>query len=314
MTQILVTMLLALALDRFIPNRAGFQVFGWYSDWVESIEQRFNGGIRSQGLGAVMLAVVPTILAVLTGRYIFAQLGHPFKFVFDVVVLYFCINLYRLGSVANDISGQLNDGNVYAAGEQLEELVGKVPSELSEGTIARDTIEAVLKQGNTFVIAPLFWFILLGPAGAVLQRLAAILDRLWGHHNKRFADFGWAAARFNDLLDWLPARVTALSYAIMGSFEDALHCWRRQARMWSDINSGPLLASGFGAMHMANCDDEGQAEAQASELENFNAVRGIVAEANDVRRAVALLWRVLLFWLAVAILMSGAHLAGLFTH
>lgn len=312
MAQILLTILLALALDRFIPNRAGFQVFSWYSDWVESIEQRFNGGIRSQGLGAVVLAVVPVLLAVLVGRYIFGQFGATFKFIFDVVVLYFCLNLYRLGNIASDISANLNEGNVYTAAELLEELTSKAPSELSESVIARNTIEAVLKQGNTLVIAPLFWFILLGPAGAVMQRLAAILDRLWGHHSKRFIEFGWAAARLNDLLDWLPARVTALSYAIMGSFEDALHCWRRHARMWSDINSGPLLASGFGAMHMVNCDDE----TQGTEFDQYTSVatRSITAEASDVHRALALLWRVLLFWLAVAILMSGAHLAGLFTH
>ena len=51
-----------------------------------------------------------------------------------------------------------------------------------------------------------------------------------------------------------PARITALSYALMGSFEDALHCWRKRVGVWSDINSGPLLASGFGAMHMQICE------------------------------------------------------------
>ena len=309
MTQMLLTVLLALALDRFIPDRAGFQVFGWYSDWAESIEQRFNGGIRSQGLGAVVLAVVPIILAVLMGRYIFAHLGATFKVVFDVVILYFCINLYRLGNVANDIAENLNAGNTQTAAEQLEELSGKAPAEISEQAIARQTIEVVLKQGNALVMAPVFWFIMLGPAGAVLQRLSTVLDRLWGHRSKRFVEFGWAAARLNDLLGWLPARITALSYAIMGSFEDALHCWRRQARMWSDINSGPLLASGFGAMHMSNCEDVGEHD----EYENSpTAARGVIAEAGDVRRVVALLWRVLLFWLAVAILMTGAHLVGIF--
>lgn len=308
MTQILITVLFALALDRFIPDRLGFQLFNWYSDWADSIEQRFNGGVRSQGLGAVLLAVVPIILAVLMGRYIVGHLNTMFKVIFDIVVLYLCLNLYRVGNLAMAVSDHLDNGNLSAANEELEELMGKSSAEVSDTGIARAAVEAVLKQGNSAVIAPIFWFIMLGPAGAVLQRMAAILDKLWGHRTQRFVEFGWAAARLDDLIGWLPARVTALSYAIMGSFEDALHCWRRQARMWSDINSGPLLASGFGAMHMNNCNDVGD----GGDAEGAAGSGAIAAESVDVRRAVALLWRVLLFWCAVALLMSGAHLFGVF--
>ena len=159
------------------------------------------------------------------------------------------------------------------------------------------------------MISPLFWFfLLLGPFGAVLQRLSSILDLLWGHRYERFAEFGWAAARFDDLLGWIPARITALSYALMGSFEDALHCWRRRMGVWSDINSGPLLASGFGAMHMQACEalpEEGEYEVKPTEL-------SVVPDAGHVRRVVALVWRVLLLWLAIGVLMEGAHLLGIF--
>jgi adenosylcobinamide-phosphate synthase len=169
-------------------------------------------------------------------------------------------------------------------------------------------VEGVLKQGNSMIVSPIFWFILLGPFGAVLQRLSCILDSLWGHRYERFAEFGWAAARFDDLLGWVPARITALSYALMGSFEDALHCWRRRVGVWSDINSGPLLASGFGAMHMQICEaqDEDEYTERSSDLT-------VIPDAGHVRRVVALVWRVLLLWLVVGLLMSGAHLAGLFS-
>jgi adenosylcobinamide-phosphate synthase len=165
----------------------------------------------------------------------------------------------------------------------------------------------VLKQGNSLVVAPIFWFLVFapfGPIGAVLQRLSSILNMLWGHRNERFAQFGWAAARLDDLLGWLPARITALSYALMGSFEDALHCWRKRMGVWSDINSGPLLASGFGAMHMQTCEP-------GTEIGEYDA-EAVAPDASHVRRAVALVWRVLLLWLAIGILMAGAHLFGLF--
>ena len=307
MTYILVTILLAILLDRLAPNRNGVQIWSWYSDWAESIEQRFNGGTRAQGLSAVFIAVVPICIGVFLASLILGEIVGILQLAFNVVVLYMCVDLYRLGKAAQAVSAALDSGDINEALAHLRELTGKDSGERSEATVAHATVEAVLKQANSLVMAPLFWFIVLGPLGAVLQRMASVLDRLWGHRSSRFAEFGWAAARLDDLLGWIPARITALSYAIMGSFEDALHCWRRQAGMWSDINSGPLLASGLGAMHLNSCEEQ-----EEDAYGNRIVSRAILPDAGDVRRVVALVWRVLLFWLGVAILMSGAHLFGLF--
>lgn len=304
MTQILFTVLFAILLDRLLPDRAGLVVTNWYNDWIESIEQRFNGGTRTHGIAAVIVAMVPIVLGILLARFILGEIGRWLAFAFDVIVLYLCVELDRLGRSAHAVAEGLDEGNVVGANQALMGLTGKPAPQLTESDIARESIGAILKQGNWLVVAPIFWFLFLGPAGAAIQRLAASLDRMWGHRDSRYMQFGWAAARVNDLLGWIPARITALSYAIMGSFEDALHCWRRQARMWSDINSGPLLASGFGAMHMNDCEAR-------DDVEDMDAAQ-ITANSGDVRRAMALLWRVLLFWLAVAILMAGAHLFGIF--
>jgi adenosylcobinamide-phosphate synthase len=308
MTEILLSVLLAVALDRYLPDRHGFKPFAWYRDWAESIEQRFNGGTRLHGVGAVLLATVPILLGVLLARYILAQLSDVLRLAFDIFVLYLCLDLFRLGQVARSVSEALEAGELREADQQYSELTGKSAPDLTEASIAHATVEAVLKQGSSLVISPIFWFILLGPVGAMLQRLASILDMLWGHRYERFVEFGWAAARLDDVLQWIPARITALSYGIMGSFEDALRCWRRQMGAWSDINSGPLLASGFGAMHMQNCD----AVADAGEYEDRVATLTVVPDASHIRGVVALVWRVLLFWLVVGILMTGAHLFGLF--
>lgn len=310
MTEILVTILLAVVLDRLIPDRHGLKPFAWYRDWAESIEERFNGGKRIHGVGATLIAIVPIVLGVVLARYILGELGWLLRFSFDVVTLYLCLDVFRLTKVANSVSQSLESGSLKEADEQLRDLTGKGAAEVTDAGIARATVEAVLKQGNSLVISPIFWFIVLGPFGAVLQRLSCILDMLWGHRYERFAEFGWAAARFDDLLGWIPARVTALSYALMGSFEDALHCWRRRIGAWSDINSGPLLASGFGALHMESCEgvsEFGEYEERSSE------VFTVVPDASHVRRVVALVWRVLLLWLAVGLLMTGAHLSGFFS-
>ena len=303
----LIIILFAVALDRFFPDRGRAPPFLWYEDWARSVEQRFNAGTRGQGLAAVLVVAGPVILGVALIRYILSHISYVLVYIFDILVLYLCLDLYRLTRQAVEISESLESGDVLMAATHLEAMTGKTTADVTESSIAQTTVEAVLKHANTAVMAPLFWFILFGPVAVVLQRLTALLDRLWGHRSAQFAEFGWAAARLNDLLGWVPALITALSYGIMGSFEDALHCWRRQAGMWSDINSGPLLASGFGAMHMSACE-----EPEEEDTPGLPAVRGIVVNAADIRRAVALLWRVLLFWLAVALLMAGARLFGVF--
>lgn len=307
MSEILIAVLLAILLDHLIPDRQGIKPFAWYRDWAESIEERFNGGKRMHGVGAVLLATLPIVMGVLLVHYILGQIGWILRIAFDVTVLYLCVDVHRLGKNANEVSVALESGNLDEAEQKLRELTGKGVTEKTEASIARAAVEGVLKQGNSLIISPIFWFILLGPFGAVLQRLSCILDSLWGHRYERFAEFGWAAARFDDLMGWVPARITALSYALMGSFEDALHCWRRRVGVWSDINSGPLLASGFGAMHMQIC------EASEDEFEERLSDLTVVPDAGHVQRAVALVWRVLLLWLAIGVLMTGAHLVGFIT-
>lgn len=307
MTLTLIIILFAMVLDRLFPDRGRVRPFRWYEDWVRSVEQRFNAGTRGQGLAATLIAIGPVVFGVFLVRYILSRLGFSLVYVFDILVLYLCLDLYRLTRGAIAVAESLDAGDLLTAASHVEEMTGKTASEVGENTLAQATVESVLKQANTLVMGPLFWFILLGPVAVVLQRLAAMLDRLWGHRSPQYAEFGWAAARLNDLLGWVPARITALSYGIMGSFEDALHCWRRQAGMWSDINSGPLLASGLGAMHMRDC-----ADTDDEDITGLRLVSAQVANAGDIRRAVALLWRVLLFWLAVAVLMAGARLFGAF--
>ncbi len=308
MTLTLVTILLAILLDRLVPDRGSLKVWESYSDWAESIEQRFNAGTRVQGMSAVFLATVPVLVGIFLAWYLLGQISGLLEFIFNVGLLYLCLDLYRISSVTEGVASALENNDLPTAQTTLQRLTGKESVEQSEAGIAHATLEAVLKQTNTLVSSPLFWFLLLGPVGAALQRMVAVQDRLWGHRTERFAEFGWMAARLDDLLNWIPARLTALSYAIMGSFEDALHCWRRHAGMWSDINSGPLLASGLGAMHLETCEDTEPEDVYGNRL----VTPATLPDAGHVRRVVALVWRVLLFWLVVAIMMASAHLVGLF--
>ena len=101
--------------------------------------------------------------------------------------------------------------------------------------IARAAVESALENGSDAIFVPLFWLVVAGAPGVVLYRLANTLDAMWGYRNARFTGFGWAAARIDDVLNWMPARLTAMSYALLGQTvghtADALRCWRGQAHL-----------------------------------------------------------------------------------
>src|SRR4030065_580203 len=177
MTTILVIILLALVLDRWLPERGGFQLWVWYSDWAESVEQRFNGGLRMQGIFAVLLAIAPILLAIFLATLILGQIAGVLSLLFSVAVLYLCVDLYRLGAVAQAVATALENSDVEQAAARLRELTGKDTVETTEAGVAHAAVEAILKQGNNLVTAPIFWFPVLGPLGAMLQRLASVVDR-----------------------------------------------------------------------------------------------------------------------------------------
>ncbi|MEU5843736.1 cobalamin biosynthesis protein [Rhodococcus sp. NPDC047139] len=154
-----------------------------------------------------------------------------------------------LGHEARTIDAQLREGDLAAARRQVTHLVGRDPSRLDERGIARATVESVAENTSDAVVAPLWWGALLGPAGLLGYRAANTLDARVGHRTPRLARFGWAAARFDDLLNLVPARVTAVLTAALGDDpRAAVTAWRRDAHKHPSPNAGPVEASFAGAL------------------------------------------------------------------
>ncbi|MBS9375534.1 cobalamin biosynthesis protein [Rhodococcus sp. B50] len=154
-----------------------------------------------------------------------------------------------LGHEARTIDAQLREGDLVAARRQVTHLVGRDPSQLDENGIARATIESVAENTSDAVVAPLWWGALLGPAGLLGYRAANTLDARVGHRTPRLERFGWASARFDDLLNLAPARLTALLAVVLGdNARGAIGAWRRDAHKHPSPNAGPVEASFAGAL------------------------------------------------------------------
>jgi adenosylcobinamide-phosphate synthase len=304
--EIVCAALLAIALDRYMPEPLRIDATGWCRRWADAVAQRSSGASRPQGLVALALVVIPPVLLVLLIRFVMGELAWILRFAFDVIVLSWTLDLYRLLDRAEAAADALKAGDVPVANENLRLLSGADAPAVSEVGIARATVEAVLMQGYAAVVAPLFWFVLLGPVFAVLQRLATLLDERSRLAEEDTSELAWATGRLNEIIGWLPTRITAFSYAAMGSFEDALRCWRYQLKTSLGNSSASLSAAGMGALQLLMCEDLPQTGGQDS---GAAVIQGI-AEADHVHRAAALLSRVLLFWLGVGVLMLLAATLG----
>jgi adenosylcobinamide-phosphate synthase len=183
-------------------------------------------------------------------------------------------------------------------------IVSRDTGDLNETDIARATCESVLENGSDAIFSALFWFLVLGAPGAVLYRLANTLDAMWGYRTPRYRHFGWAAARIDDVLNWIPARLTSLTYALLGRTRSALRCWATQARHWYSPNAGPVMAAGAGALDI----ELGGPARYHGELKIRPALGcGSAPHVRHIARAVRLVQRALVLWVVVTLAAGLLH-------
>ena len=175
--------------------------------------------------------------------------------VVSVILLYFCISPRMLAKAGQDIYALLVKGDITAAREHVGYIVGRDTAELDEADAARAAIETVAENTVDGVIAPLFFFALGGAPLAVLYRAANTMDSMLGYKNERYLYFGRMAARVDDVLNFVPARITGILF-VMAAFllgydgRNALNILVRDAAGHPSPNGGYAEAPVAGALHI----------------------------------------------------------------
>ncbi len=252
---------------------------------------------RVRGVVAVLLLLAPfTIVAVVLEAL--PDIG----VVFSAGMLYFAIGHKSLHDHARPVVSALWNSDEDEARRLVSHMVSRDSAALD---ISAAATESVLENGNDGVFGALFWFVVAGGAGAVLFRLVNTLDAMWGYRNARYREFGWAAARLDDVLNFIPARLTALTYALLGRTRSALDCWRTQASAWDSPNAGPVMAAGAGAL----CVRIGGPACYQGEWHQRPVLgTGNSPNGADIERALALVRHGVWLWLGVLVVVGGfAH-------
>ncbi len=283
-----------------------------FGNWAIWLERRFNRGEHRFACGALtwLLAVTPP--AVLASGLLWLTRATSLHFIVHAVLLYICLGLRSLREHNLPIAEALRKHDLPAARLLTARIVSRDTSRASENELAKASTESLLENGNDAVFGTLFWFAVAGAPGAVLFRAVNTLDAMWGYRNARYERFGCTAARLDDAFNYIPARLTALSYLLLApglhAKRRAWLCWRMQSPLWSSPNAGPVMASGAGALGI----ELGGAAIYDGEVEQRPPLgHGTAAAGADIVRAWRLVARTTALWLGVAmtvaLLMQTSH-------
>ena len=287
----------ALLLDRLI-GEPRFHPLIWFGKVAIWLERRLNNRqSRCRGVIAVLMLIsLPVGLVWLIQATQATAESLAIQVILDMVILTFVIGWQSMKEHAMAVAQPLLAGDLEGARNNLAMIVSRQTDGMNETEVVGATLESVLENGHDCVFAPLFWYALLGPAGALLHRLVNTLDAMWGYKNARYLKFGCFAARLDDLLGWAPARLTAICYAISGSLPNAFYAWRKQIGKHKSPNAGVVMAAGAGALDIVI---GGPAVYDGVRQDKPYLGAGDQAKSVDINRAIQLIQKSLVVWLVL---------------
>lgn len=305
----LLALVAALLIEQWRPLADRRSLYALLARYAAFLERLFNAGEPQQGTVAWMAAVLPAVLGAWLVYAVAYKASPLVAFFLNVAALYLTMGFRQRSHYFTDIHTALKENDIATAREVLSAWRQDDCAELDREAVTRLTIEEALISSHRYVLGVVFWFVLLpGPAGAILYRLSMFLRGRWGENPSSGDDrFGSFARRAFAALDWLPSRVTAGAFAVVGDFEDAVYCWRTQAASWPDRALGVVLASGAGAIGVRL----GMPVVVGGELVDRPGLGlGDPADVGHLDSTVGLVWRALVMWLVLLLVIALAGASG----
>ncbi|MFG6449735.1 CobD/CbiB family protein [Roseateles sp. BYS180W] len=323
--------LFALLCEQLKPLRHPNPVHQGMIHWVRWTGRNFDAGREHHALVVWLITVLGPGLLVALIYLGLRQFSVLLALALDVLILYLTLGFRQFSHYFTDIRDTLERGDEMQARSLLAEWRHLDASELPRTELLRHVVEHSLLAAHRHVFGVFFWFVVLstlglGPAGAVVYRMAEFAARYWAYKshtldaptNQRLMQisrdfFGW--------IDHLPARLTAAGFAIVGNFEEAVSSWRRFSTLWAHSNEGVILAAAAGAVGVqlggsaapgvtpdrSKTFDSGDA---AQQLSAQGSTDGDEPQLAHLQSIVGLVWRSMVLWMLLLALLTLANLVG----
>ena len=315
------SILCALLIEQLKPLRADNQVYGGIKTLAMRIEGWFNAGEPKNGRMGWILMMLVLVLPVAIVYWVLQYYGLVFlAFAWNVIVVYLTLGFRHYSHYFTSIQLALNQGDEATARTLLAEWTRLDTVGMDAQEIARIAVEKSLITTHRSVFGVFFWFLMPGgPACAVLYRVSEYLARAWNEpEHMRNEAFGQFAAKAFYWIDWIPVRLTAIAFAVVGNFEDAIYAWRNFANRWADESRGIILAAGGGAMGVRlgtpqeNAPQLLPADAATVDLSDVetDVLPGEEPSLRALQSTVGLVWRALILWMILLLLLSSVVWLG----
>lgn len=294
---IILSLVIALVAERFLGPYLYLRQFAWFEIYAQRLRARFKSNAFWDGpLGIVATLALPLLVVAIVQYLLQGVVLNLLALVFGVLMLLYCLGPRDLDADSEAYTAAVEEGDEARAQTAASDLLGGAAPP-DPWTRTRAVTDAILSQSNERLFGVVFWYAVLGPLGAALFRLAAVLRDNALNLVDEEVGYRLAALRLYHILGWLPARLVALSYALSGSFEDAMQGMSdfKNSRHgeFADANAGLLVCAGNGALRL---DADGLAPDEQSPE----------AHVTSVKAALGLMWRTLIIWLGVLLLLGFA--------
>ncbi len=279
---------------------------------VSATEKKLRRGRLTERVSGTVLAGTMVLATLLIGRIIMASaswIGSGFQFVVETILIYYCLAARDLDTAGRKVLRALVSGGSQAAKQNLRWIVGRQVDNLSVQGILRATIETVAENLVDGFVAPLLYAAVGGAPLALTYKMINTMDSMVGYKTAAYARFGWAAARLDDLANWLPARLSAPVIAFAGHLLyrrgwPAMVTVFRESGHHSSPNAG-IPEAAFAAVLGVKLGGPNYYHGEKVEKPYIGTCFG-VAETGDITRACDLMFLSAICWLLVCMALAAS--------